>query len=135
METRLKILTEQFSAALEDFKISLEIEVSRFEATVGDVIKNGQVQKFEFTIELLWKMLKVFLYEKHGIDAGSPKQAIRTYFELGFCEYQDAETMLEAVDTRNRLSHVYKKETFEDIYAQMKKYKDLFDRVFKAKPW
>ena len=99
METRLKILTEQFSAALEDFKISLEIEVSRFEATVGDVIKNGQVQKFEFTIELLWKMLKVFLYEKHGIDAGSPKQAIRTYFELGFCEYQDAETMLEAVDT------------------------------------
>jgi len=45
------------------------------------VLKNGQVQKFEFTTELLWKMLKAFLLEWHGIDAASPKEVIRRYFD------------------------------------------------------
>jgi nucleotidyltransferase substrate binding protein (TIGR01987 family) len=135
MEKRLTIITEQFSAALQDFRKALELDLSQFDPGVVDVIKNGQVQKYEFTVELLWKMLKVFLYEQHGTDAASPKQTIRTYFELGFCEYQDAEQMLEAVDMRNRLIHVYKKEILEEIHSHIKNYKDLFDRVFQNKPW
>lgn len=135
MEKRLDIVTEQFSAALQDFKKALEIDLAQFDPTVGDVIKNGQVQKFEFTVELLWKMLKVFLYEQHGTDAASPKQTIRSYFELGLCEYQDAERMLEAVDMRNRLSHIYRKEILEEIHEHINKYEDLFDRVFQNKPW
>lgn len=135
METKLEAVSAQFSAALEDFKAALEIDVSSFDELTADVIKNGQVQKFEFTIELLWKLLKVFLFERHGVDAPSPKQAVRRYFELGFCEYEESEGLLEAVDLRNMLSHVYKKETFEEIYRQIETYSGLFTRVFQKKPW
>ena len=135
METKLDVLNGQFSAALSDFKAALDIDISQFDEGTADVIKNGQVQKFEFTIELMWKLLKQYLLEQHGIEVVSPKQAIRSYFELGFCDYRESEELLEAVDLRNMLSHVYKKETFERIYARIFPLSGLFEQVYVKKPW
>ena len=135
METKLAALSAQFSSALSDFKSALEIDTSQFDEGTADVIRNGQVQKFEFTIELLWKLLKQYLLEQHGIDAASPKQTIRSYFELGLCDYRESEALLEAVDLRNMLSHVYTKETFERIYARIFPLSGLFEQVFHKKPW
>ncbi len=135
METKLDVLSAQFSAALRDFKTALEIDITQFDESTADVIKNGQVQKFEFTIELLWKLLKLYLFEHHGIDIASPKQAIRSYFELGYCNYRESEELLNAVDLRNMLSHVYKKETFERIYTRIFPLADLFEQIFQKKPW
>jgi len=135
VEAKLGKLTRQFDDALEDFNAALAIDTGRFDEQTTDVLKNGQVQKFEFTTELLWKMLKAFLLEQHGIDAASPKQVIRRYFELDFCTYEESEALLEAIDLRNTLSHVYNKETFEKIYAQVQDFGPILEQIFKKRPW
>jgi len=73
--------------------------------------------------------------EQHGIDAASPKQVIRRYFELDFCTYEESEALLEAIDLRNTLSHVYNKETFEKIYAQVQDFRPILEQIFKKRPW
>lgn len=135
METRLKILSQQFEKALIDFESALDISFEGLDPRIVDVLKSGQVQKFEFTIQLFWKLLKWFLYDHHGIDAASPKQTIRSYFELGFCDTDEVDGLLEAVDLRNRLSHIYDKEKFENIYTKMPECRRLLRAVFDKKPW
>lgn len=129
MEGRLAHLREQLQQAVNDFLSSLQIDLSNLDARTVDAVKNGQIQKFEFCIELMWKTLKAFLWEIHGFDLASPKSVIKKYFELGYLDYGTLERLLEAVDLRNSLSHVYKKEMFEEVYPKVKEMAPLFGRV------
>ncbi len=119
MEGRLKYKLVQLNEAVTNFEDSLSLELSEFSEIAVDSIKSGQVQKFEFCTELLWKTLKIYLFEINGIDAKSPKMVIKEYFNLGLCSYKEYETIMEMLDDRNILSHIYKKEQFESIYNRI----------------
>jgi len=43
--------------------------------------------------------------------------------------------LLEAIDLRNTLGHVYKKETFEKIYAQIQNIGTISAQIFEKRPW
>jgi len=124
-------LNDQFEKALQDFEQSLSIDINQYDEQVKDTIKNGQVQKFEFTVELFWKLEKRKLTENHGIDLASPKQVIKKQFEFGRFSYEQSEELLKAIDARNTLSHVYKKEQFEKLYefiiTTAKTFREVFD--------
>ena len=124
MEDKLSYTRTQLKAALNDFIASLNLNIEEYSEQVKDTLKNGQVQKFEFTIKLLWKTIKVFLNAVHGIEVRSPKDAIRHFFELEYCSYEESEILLEAIDSRNTLSHVYKKEQFEKVYTDILGYRE-----------
>jgi nucleotidyltransferase substrate binding protein (TIGR01987 family) len=126
MEKRLAYILEQLSSAVSDFENALTIDESSLEATIIDTVHNGQAQKFEFSIELFWKSVKVFLFEQHGLDIASPKGVVKKYFELGYVEYDGCERLLRALDIRNSLSHVYKKEAFIALYEEICSYKGFF---------
>jgi len=55
-------------AALSNFRDSLTLEPALFPELVADNIKSGQIQKFEFTAELLWKTVQAFLYDLSLIE-------------------------------------------------------------------
>ena len=129
MENKLTYIKSQLNAALHDFIVSLEIDIEEYPYQIADTLKSGQVQKFEFTIELFWKTIKIFLNEIHGVEVRSPKDAVRHFFELEYCSYEESEILLEAIDSRNTLSHVYKKEQFETIYADILGFKDTMKVV------
>jgi len=66
----------------------------------------GLIKTFEFSFELSWKVLKDLLfYEGHDVKA--PRAVIRKSFEVDYIGESDCETLLEALDKRNLLSHVY----------------------------
>jgi len=94
-----------------------------------DGILNGRAQKFEYTTELCWKAIKVFLKEKEGLDEASPKKVIKTYYLGSYTTEDDYLLLLDAVEDRNRLSHVYNAETFNGILARLPGYAALFERV------
>lgn len=119
MEGRLKYKLVQLNEAVTNFEDSLSLKLSEYSEIAADSIKSGQVQKFEFCIELLWKTIKNYLFELNGIDAKSPKMVVKEYFNLGLCSYKDYETLMEMLDDRNILSHIYKKEQFESIYNRI----------------
>jgi nucleotidyltransferase substrate binding protein (TIGR01987 family) len=116
LEGRLNYKLVQLQDALDNFEKSLSIDLNSLEETLVDSIKSGRVQKFEFCVELVWKTLKVYLWEINGIDSNSPKSVIKDFYGLDLLSVEDYEKLMEAVDDRNRLSHIYSKDQFEDIY-------------------
>ena len=66
----------------------------------------GLIKTFEFTFELSWKVLKDLLfYEGHSL--ASPRPVIRKSFEANYIDESECETLLDALDKRNLLSHAY----------------------------
>jgi len=76
MEMKLKPKIEELKRALENFDDSMKIDLNLFPDIVKDSVESGQIQKFEFSCELLWKTIKAFLYEIEGLDINTPKGAI-----------------------------------------------------------
>lgn len=131
-----KIFRSKFAVykkAVEGFNASLEIDLSDFDEIVQDSIKNGCIQKFEYCTELTWKIGKRFLSIAAGLEANSPKEVIKKLFTTGYIKEEELETLLNMIEDRNRLSHIYKNEYFEEILSKLKKYKiqmeDLINRI------
>lgn len=72
--------------------------------------QEGVIQRFEYTFELAWKVLKDLLFYE-GFDAKSPREVIRQAFESEYLSENDTETALDALEKRNLLTHTYEEET------------------------
>jgi len=131
LEGRLNFKLAQLQDALDNFEKSLSIDLNSLDETLVDSIKSGRIQKFEFCVELMWKTLKVYLWEINGIDSNSPKSVIKDFYGLDLLCVEDYEKLMEAVDDRNRISHIYSKDQFEDIYNRAIMVLPLFRRVLK----
>lgn len=79
--------------------------------------KDGVIQRFEFTVELLWKTLKIFLRDK-GIEARTPKDSLKEAFKIGWIT--DENVYLNMLTDRNMSSHIYDRSTSEEIYLRIK---------------
>jgi nucleotidyltransferase substrate binding protein (TIGR01987 family) len=47
------------------------------------IVRDATIQRFEYTFETTWKLLKAFLFEVEGIDANSPKSCFREALKAG----------------------------------------------------
>lgn len=83
-----------------------------------DLDKDGAIQRFEFTVELLWKTLKVIL-EFHGIDCNSPRNCIKEAFKNNLIS--DDEIILDMLEDRNKSSHIYNEQMSNEIYKRIEK--------------
>ena len=129
MESRLKYKAKQYEDAVINFEESLSIDCKNFSSKVIDTIKSGRVQKFELCTELLWKTLKVYLWEVNGIDSKSPKSVIKDFYNLGFLSAEEYEKVMQMIDDRNNLSHIYNNDQFEEIYNRVILALPLFKKV------
>lgn len=128
---RFKYKLEIYAKALKGFDRSLNIDLSGFSEEIIDTIKNGRIQKFEYGTELMWKVIKNFLYEYHGIDAKSPRESLKEFFLVGAVEESNYELLINILDDRNRLSHIYKEEFFDEIHSKLKSYFPVMALVLK----
>lgn len=131
METKLNRKLSQLKAAVSNFETSLSIQTELFPEIVKDSIESGQIQKFEVSWELLWKTVKVFLYETDGIDERSPKTVIKFFFNAGYCDYQDYEIFIAMTEDRNSLSHIYDSEMMGNILSRLSDYLLLMKKCLK----
>jgi nucleotidyltransferase substrate binding protein (TIGR01987 family) len=132
METKLARKLSDLEAALGNFRDSLTLEPSLFPELVADNIKSGQIQKFEFTIELLWKTVQVFLFEVDGIDAVTPKSVAKEFAEAGYCDYEIYELFIRAINDRNQLSHIYRQEMAETIWLRLPQLVPVIEQIVTA---
>jgi nucleotidyltransferase substrate binding protein (TIGR01987 family) len=129
METKFTRKLKDLEAAVSNFRDSLTLEPALFPELVADNIKSGQVQKFEFTIELLWKTVQVFLFEVDGIDVVTPKSVAKEFAEAGYSDYEAYELFIRAINDRNQLSHIYRQEMAESIRLRLPEYVQLVERI------
>lgn len=130
METKLTRKLNDLGSALSNFRNALTLEPALFPDLVADNIKSGQIQKFEFTVELLWKTTQVFLFEVDGIDVVTPKSVAKEFVEAGYCDYKAYELFIRAINDRNQLSHIYRQEMAETIRLRLPEYVCLIEQVF-----
>lgn len=80
--------------------------------------KDGVVQRFEFTFELMWKTIKIFL-EHQGFICKTPRECMKSAFRLGLIK--DEKTFLNMLEDRNKMSHLYDKAWADEILGRVSK--------------
>lgn len=81
-----------------------------------ELMRDGVIQRFEYTFELAWKMLKRYLeeYALEKADHLSNRELFRRGYELGLLH--DAETWFDYLRKRNLTSHTYDQATAEAVF-------------------
>jgi nucleotidyltransferase substrate binding protein (TIGR01987 family) len=80
--------------------------------------RDASIQRFEFTYELAWKALKIYL-STLDITTLSPKETLKASYQQGLLE--DADAWSELHQKRNLTSHTYDADLAESIYRYLKK--------------
>jgi len=83
-----------------------------------DFIYDAAIQRFEFTYELAWKLLKGFLSYSGITEVMTPREVFKEAFSIGMI--QEGQNWIEMLKDRNLTSHVYDKEKAEEIYGHVK---------------
>ncbi len=92
-------------------------EAARQPSTVFN--QDSTIKRFEFTFEMTWKLMKA-LVESEGLEAASPKQAIRKAADIGIID--NPEKWFEFLGNRNLTVHTYKEEIAKKVYQAAKEF-------------
>lgn len=90
---------------------SLQRAIARWDASQGqdEELRDACIQRFEYTFELSWKMLKrrleLDLPDAHSVDAMNFRDLVRSGAERGLL--RDADAWMVFRDKRNITSHTY----------------------------
>ncbi len=82
-----------------------------------DIARDATIKRFEFTFEIVWKTLKLFL-EHQGHECNSPRSTIRKAFTEGLIATpEEADIWLRMLEDRNLTSHTYDEGLARRIYG------------------
>lgn len=88
----------------------------QFDSDADDLLKEGLVQRFEYTQELAWKVMKDYEEYQGYTDVQGSRDAIRKALQMGIIE--DAAWM-GTIASRNLTSHCYDEEEFNMVFCQI----------------
>ena len=88
------------------------------ERVEDDLDRDGVIQRFEFTVELLWKTLKKIL-AFNKVECFSPRDCVKKSFRFALID--DDEIILDMLDDRNRSFHIYSEEEALKIFERISK--------------
>ena len=80
---------------------------------------DASIQRFEFTIELFWKLLKRILATK-GVDVTYPKDVLQQAYKGSLID--DEQIWVDMLRDRNLTSHTYNEELADQIFHNLHTY-------------
>lgn len=90
---------------------------------VDYLLKEGLIQRFEYTHELAWKVMKDYAEYQGYTEIRGSRDAFRLALQM---EIIDDARWMESISDRNLTSHNYDEEVAQDVYeAIMTKYYPL----------
>lgn len=114
MEEKNLISYKQLGDALKRLHEALQKPLDK-----DNMNRDATKQRFEFTIELFWKVLKKFLlWEK--IVTHSPRETLQNAYSFNWIDNE--KLWLRMMDDRNLTSHTYREEIAIQIYENIKEY-------------
>ncbi len=84
---------------------------------LDEIIKEGLIQRFEYTHELAWNVMKDYAIYQGNTSVGGSRDATREAFQLQLVS--DGKVWMEMIGSRNKTSHTYNEETADEIYSQI----------------
>jgi nucleotidyltransferase substrate binding protein (TIGR01987 family) len=98
----------------------LRLQEARNMLQLNELERNGLILRFEFTMELAWKVMKDFLEDKGFAFKPSPKDTFRHAQEARYIDF--AQELIDGLTIRNELSHDYDGALFERSENELKNY-------------
>jgi len=117
----------KFESSLNDYAQALARLKEALALPKDSITRDSSIQRFEFTLDLAWKAVKVFLEEKHGVRCVSPKSCFRDAYQQGLIDHDTF--WLDLVDLRNDTVHTYKEELAESVYTQLPRAVEYFEKL------
>jgi nucleotidyltransferase substrate binding protein (TIGR01987 family) len=105
---------DRYQEKLSDFKKAFARFQDGLARAVDDLDRDGVIQRFEFTYELSWKVMKEWLASKE-IKALNPKDVIREAVDQELIA--DGNLWSDLQDSRNLTSHTYNEKTAAEVFA------------------
>lgn len=94
-------------------------------------MRDSCIQRFEFTFDLSWKVLKVFLEDRLKVRCASPRACFREAQAQGLIPYE--REWLAMADDRNRTAHLYREELADAVYVRLpehlRRFRELLENV------
>ena len=87
------------------------------EEVLDEILKEGIIQRFEYTHELAWNVMKDFLLEIGDVTLYGSKDATREAFKTELIK--DGDVWMEMIKSRNKTSHTYNEEIAQEIYLKI----------------
>ena len=119
--------SDKYNRNLKSLEKALLQLSDALEQSESPIVRDACLQRFEFSYELLWKTLKIFLEEIHGVRAVSPRQVFKEAFALSLIEKE--QIFIEMIESRNTLSHTYNEGQAMKIYKKCSDYLSVMKSV------
>ncbi|MFH0755262.1 MAG: HI0074 family nucleotidyltransferase substrate-binding subunit [bacterium] len=124
MDNTLKLKLKEFQRTLTTLEEALNEKKS-------ELIRDSVIKRFEYTFEICWKTIKIFLNEKFGTDVFSSKECFRELRKNKLISDEQTELLLKMTDDRNKIIHTYDKDFSDELYEKIKiDYYELFKKVY-----
>ncbi|WP_094227446.1 HI0074 family nucleotidyltransferase substrate-binding subunit [Methanolobus psychrotolerans] len=94
------------------------------------IIRDAAIQRFEYTFEAIWKLIKEYLLEREGIVCNSPKSCFREAFKMHLINEDESMQALYMTDDRNMTTHTYHEDVAEEIYKELAGYYGLMNKIY-----
>lgn len=100
----------------------------------NDLLRDGVIQRFEFTFELAWKTLKAVFEDEGLVGLNSPKSVLREAFAAELIKEDGL--WLDMLHDRNSTAHIYNEQlAIEICHHILEKYvsalTDLLEKIEK----
>ena len=117
---------EQRFQSFEKAMSKLSEGVVRKIDTISDLEKEGVIQRFEFTHELAWNVIKDYFEYQGNMSVTGSRDATREAFKTGLIT--EGEVWMDMIKSRNLSSHTYSEEIANEIFEKItKEYYPVFE--------
>lgn len=124
------ILMSKFLNKYENFKKAtsrLGETLEEYKTNPSDSIRDGAIQRFEFTVELAWKTIREYLVEQGLQELNTPRAVLKEAFAAKVID--DEPLWMDMIKDRNLTSHVYDEDTAGQIYSRLGHYHAAFKQL------
>ncbi len=102
--------------ALARFQEVLTLDLS------AELTRDAALLRFQVALEATAHAAASELHDQLGLNAPSPRAAVRDSRRAGWITNEEAETLLKAVDDRDRLAHTYDLDRAIEIARHLPEY-------------
>ena len=125
------IIMDKFQIKFNNYKNALaRLHESIEESKTNDsfTIRDGVIQRFEFTTELAWKTIREYLLTENVMDINSPKSVMREAYNNNLITDDDG--WIQILQDRNSTSHIYDEDDANEVYKRIStSHIKLFDEL------
>jgi len=114
----LKKLSEAIDYVKKDLETkNVIIENTFSEDVLEEIIKEGLIQRFEYTYEMAWNVMKDYAFYQGNSEIAGSRDAIRYAFSSNLIS--DGNLWMDMIKSRIKTAHTYNEETANEIYLKI----------------